>query len=574
MNRSLRRPLLPLLALSLVACAEGATVEPAGSGQGGGAGADVDASHDGHAGSDGAAGDATVEASDGGAGGSDGGTDAPSEASNPCDNVTCNTPPANTCADANTLQVFNATGTCSNGQCVYSSSTTSCPCTNGACATNPCVGVTCSTPPKNHCADSATLAVYDVPGTCSGGTCSYTTHTQYCAYGCVADACKGDPCAGVACATPPASYCSGANELTVYDAPGTCNAGACSYGNHTAYCQYGCTNGACANDPCQGVSCATPPASYCTDASTLRSFAAPGTCSKGTCTYGSSDQTCSHGCANGVCQNCASQADCGSGQWCNAGTCVACDTATACGPSCVACSGTTPSCGGAAIGCQCATSPDSCGGTSSYCTGGACAACGPSACGNGRCDCGETTTTCPNDCGPACPTALSLGTFDAGTDGWTFDGLWRRDGGGYMVAGSTSKYSSSYTQNLTSGSNVDLSGCTTATLGFSVRLADDPNYYNKGSDKSERLYVQCSGDGGGTWTNLTPSPWPANQSACSTSYCSGSWSTDRSFPWTAQAITLPAACLTTAVRFRFQAKGSNVWNLQNPGWYVDSVKVN
>jgi hypothetical protein len=190
-------------------------------------------------------------------------------------------------------------------------------------------------------------------------------------------------------------------------------------------------------------------------------------------------------------------------------------------------------------------------------------------------------TTAPDTASPdtaetaVCPTPITLGTFDSGAESWTFDGLWRYDGGSAsMVAGSTTKYSSSYTQNLTSPTNLDLSSCASATLSFSVRLADDPDYASKGPDKSERLYVQCSGDGGGTWTNLTPSPWPTNQSACATSYCCGGPGSTRSFPLTAQSIVLPAACRTATTRLRFQAKGSSVWNLQNPGWYVDNVRVN
>jgi hypothetical protein len=42
---------------------------------------------------------------------------------------------------------------------------------------------------------------------------------------------------------------------------------------------------------------------------------------------------------------------------------------------------------------------------------------------------------------------------------------------------------------------------------------------------------------------------------------------------TSQSITLPAACLTANVRFRFQAKGQNVWRLLDPGWYVDTVTI-
>jgi len=142
-----------------------------------------------------------------------------------------------------------------------------------------------------------------------------------------------------------------------------------------------------------------------------------------------------------------------------------------------------------------------------------------------------------------------------------------------MNAGSTISYSSSYTQNLTYGTNVDLSACKASTLHFSVRLQDDPTYGSK-TDKSERLYVMCSGDGGTTWNTIAPSTWPANQSDCGTFFCSGTNSYDRSFPWTDVSISLPAACITAKARFRFQAKGENVWNLLDPGWSVDTVSVN
>jgi hypothetical protein len=171
-----------------------------------------------------------------------------------------------------------------------------------------------------------------------------------------------------------------------------------------------------------------------------------------------------------------------------------------------------------------------------------------------------------------------LGAFTTNADGWALDGLWSRDAsnGGVLVAGSSFSYSSSYTQNATNGSNVDLSLCATTTtkLGFRVRLDDDPNYASKSADKSERLYVQCSGDGGATWTSLVPSPWPTNQSPCLTSYCDGAYGLDRSFAWTAQSITLPTTCLTKTMRVRFQAAGKSAWNLQSPGWWVDSVQIN
>jgi hypothetical protein len=171
-----------------------------------------------------------------------------------------------------------------------------------------------------------------------------------------------------------------------------------------------------------------------------------------------------------------------------------------------------------------------------------------------------------------------LGAFTSNTDGWVIDPLWSRDAsnGGVLVAGSSLSYNNTYTQNAMNGSNVDLGGCATTPvkLGYRVRLDDDPTYASKGLDKSERLYVQCSGDGGATWTPLTPSPWPTNQSPCATSYCDGAYALDRSFPWTAQSITLPPACVSKTMRVRFQAAGKSMWNLMSPGWWVDTVTIN
>jgi hypothetical protein len=173
---------------------------------------------------------------------------------------------------------------------------------------------------------------------------------------------------------------------------------------------------------------------------------------------------------------------------------------------------------------------------------------------------------------------LVIGDWTSGDDGWIWSpdtgdvtkDFWRRYPG-YMGGGNSVSFNSSYTQDLTYGANLKLDSCSAATLSYSVMLNDDPSYGTV--DKSERLYVQCSGDGGATWTNLTPNPWPSNQSACSTSYCNGG-TNDRSFGWTAQSITLPAQCRTATTRVRFEAKGSSAWSMMNPGWSVKSVKVN
>ena len=223
----------------------------------------------------------------------------------PCAGVTCATPPANTCQDATTLVAHNAQGTCANGVCEYGSSTQTCEhgCENGACKNDPCIGVTCATPPANTCQDAATLLVYSTPGTCSNGACEYGSTTQTCEHGCENGACKGDPCIGVTCATPPANTCQDATTLLVYSTPGTCSNGACEYGSTTQTCEHGCENGACKNDPCAGVTCVTPPANTCQDATTLLEYGTSGTCTNGICEYEPTAQTCDYGCESGACNS-------------------------------------------------------------------------------------------------------------------------------------------------------------------------------------------------------------------------------------------------------------------------------
>ena len=85
--------------------------------------------------------------------------------------MTCNTPPATTCEDPNSLRVFNTHGTCGGGACFYSYLTYECSfgCSNGACNEDPCIGVTCMTPPASTCEDQNTLRAYNATGTCGGG---------------------------------------------------------------------------------------------------------------------------------------------------------------------------------------------------------------------------------------------------------------------------------------------------------------------------------------------------------------------------------------------------------------------
>jgi hypothetical protein len=280
-------------------------------------------------------------------------------AANPCEGVPCDTPPANEC-DGPDLKVYATVGTCDGGACTYGASTESCPngCEGGACLGDPCIGVTCDSAPPPACADASTLDVPQEPGTCDGGVCGYSSVLVNCPFGCTAGQCKGDPCAGIMCKEPAASYCSDADHVRVRDLPGTCDPqdGQCDYTTHDEYCAFGCTNGACNNDPCVGVVCPAK-ASYCSDPSTVVQFDA-GQCIDGLpCSYSSMSVGCPNGCINGQCVTCTVDAQCGAGNWCSANQCVACATDLHCGASCVACGGATPKCNGTSC-VECLTSAE------------------------------------------------------------------------------------------------------------------------------------------------------------------------------------------------------------------------
>lgn len=284
------------------------------------------------------------------------------EAADPCSGLVCKTPPVNVCKDADELEVFNANGTCSAGVCIYASQYTVCQhgCSMGQCAADPCIGVTCATPPANTCTNASYLKVFDTPGTCSEGNCSYSSHEEYCTFGCASGTCNGDPCQGKICNTPQANYCSDNTHLVVYSTPGTCANGTCSYANQSQFCAFGCAFGACKNDPCAGVTCNTPTAAYCIDASKLRKYDAIGTCSGGSCTYGSTDVDCPNGCMNGACKDCTTDAQCSAGKWCDNGACTACTVDAHCGTTCSNCLASGQTCQGGT--CACATGTKLCGG--------------------------------------------------------------------------------------------------------------------------------------------------------------------------------------------------------------------
>jgi hypothetical protein len=100
---------------------------------------------------------------------------------------------------------------------------------------------------------------------------------------------------------------------------------------------------------------------------------------------------CRHGCI------CATGQGCNSGEWCEEGVCLACDTPSHCGWSCVVCGGDTPLCGGQAEGCICDETPapnGSCG-PGRRCDGTACSDCDVAGfCGPSCVSCSAPTPTC------------------------------------------------------------------------------------------------------------------------------------------------------------------------------------
>ncbi|HYQ02519.1 MAG TPA: hypothetical protein VER96_27795 [Polyangiaceae bacterium] len=153
-----------------------------------------------------------------------------------CIGVKCDSPPASDCLSTTEFQSYDSTGTCTAGECKYVSHSIPCTCKSHACTSDPCASVTCNTPPAVTCKDANTLITYAASGACSAGSCSYTPTETPCAYGCANNACKADPCATMVCKSPPAATCKDTSTRVTYTTPGTCSASRCSYGTTDAPC--------------------------------------------------------------------------------------------------------------------------------------------------------------------------------------------------------------------------------------------------------------------------------------------------------------------------------------------------
>jgi hypothetical protein len=245
----------------------------------------------------------------------------------PCAGLTCNTPPGGVCLDGMKARHYDPAGVCAAGKCTYSpidqACANGCDTASGMCAGDPCIGVACNTPPKLACIDAGTSRNFNPQGLCAVGKCSYAPIDTPCSFGCNATtgACAADPCQGVTCQTPP-NGC--------FLPQGTCMNGGCTYSvNNGAVCDDGnaCTAGdACSQGACRGtpLSCATPPADVCADAMTLWKYPAGGSCmqSAGACNYPYQQVPCVYGCANGACQNDPCAGGCDDGNACTTDYCV------------------------------------------------------------------------------------------------------------------------------------------------------------------------------------------------------------------------------------------------------------
>lgn len=227
-----------------------------------------------------------------------------------CEEVYCLSPPPSVCTAAGDLTVYTQRGFCHDGECVYESRLQPCPsksCVSGVCVEDPCANVFCDKPPANHCIDQQTLKSFSAAGRCvvSGGrpTCVYEEKDSPCDYGCTEGNCIVYACTEVICNTPPANYCD-MDDLIAFSDKGYCNNGGCRYPSQRVFCEGSCREGKCRDeDPCIGMICNDPPAPYCADAATLRTFAAEGTCADGFCNFAAKDVSCGGACTDGVCSS-------------------------------------------------------------------------------------------------------------------------------------------------------------------------------------------------------------------------------------------------------------------------------
>jgi formylglycine-generating enzyme required for sulfatase activity len=178
------------------------------------------------------------------------------------------------CANASTRRSYSSTGVCTNGDCSYAPTDTTCPngCENGVCKSDPCAGVVCTQAPGPVCVNGTTRRTYAAAGVCQSGNCTYAPTDEACANGCENGACKWSGCVAGMCAIPAGTFqmgstngesdeqpvhavtlaayeldefevtvsqyaaCVGAGGCTAANTGGACNAGRSGRANHPINC--------------------------------------------------------------------------------------------------------------------------------------------------------------------------------------------------------------------------------------------------------------------------------------------------------------------------------------------------
>ncbi len=170
----------------------------------------------------------------------------------PCLGVVCDVSPAGECLNASVLLRYAEEGLCAEDVCSYAAEEEICErgCEDGHCL-GLCDDVVCDDPPDDECVDGNTVRMYEAEGTCSEGECSYDFQDQNCPDGCELGACLG-PCHGVTCEDPPTDSCVDASTLRAFEPEGACVEGECEYQFNDVVCDEGCVEDHCfCSDECE-----------------------------------------------------------------------------------------------------------------------------------------------------------------------------------------------------------------------------------------------------------------------------------------------------------------------------------
>ncbi len=251
--------------------------------------------------------------------------------SDACDGVTCTEPPEDWC-ERFVLHSYSATGTCvpDAGHCAYEDTTTNCALSGGICVVDsfgascvpgdPCSDISCAEAPSPFCVedeeapDGAPLTVrrvFSPGGTCTLGECWHPSDLEDCADSdriCSRGECVDlAPCDDIVCPASVRRTCDGNVAIEFIRDSGVCFDGECIYDEDRVSCEASgavCNNGLCTPvSPCDGVSCATPPDSYCFGNEAIE-FAPIGICDEGDCYYEPIVQDCAARfdlCSDGEC---------------------------------------------------------------------------------------------------------------------------------------------------------------------------------------------------------------------------------------------------------------------------------